>query len=433
MKSTSLLKEPRRITRGSLSRSGRSGSFDWPRVPPFGRSACSLLLAFCLLFLFVHVVHGESPLPHAQQLEKAGDKEGAAKLLSAWLENNPGASDSASVFEAYVRVEQDLPNLLDESARFLQSAKGVPGAGAQFERIARLYDMAGRIEAARDAYIAAHAEGGSDANLVSAFLLSLEMNDTDRMASSLDQLAGKGEVAELLLRALLQLRTGDPAGRASLVGLSDQTGNPYIALKALWMLYEEARRSGDTAGQAAARSKLAARFAAAPEAVLAAGPSPTGTAAARSIVVQLPAPGPFDAGSGPPKADSASPKADSAAGATTQTPPTTVTQANSTAAPGTQVQTSPASTESTPTAQAAPHSSPLVSVQAGSFLVEENANDLMSELTRRGFSPVLVHEFAQGKDRYRVLAGSGLEADAAQGVMKRLSDAGFRGFLVQDK
>jgi cell division protein FtsN len=65
--------------------------------------------------------------------------------------------------------------------------------------------------------------------------------------------------------------------------------------------------------------------------------------------------------------------------------------------------------------------------------MKENADDLLSELTRRGFSAVIVHEVTQAKDRYRVLAGSGLEMDAAKEVMKRLSDAGFRGFLVQDK
>ncbi|MGO9308910.1 MAG: SPOR domain-containing protein [Spirochaetia bacterium] len=400
------------------------------RFPRFGRSTCGLFFALCLILLFVHNLHGESPLANAQQLEKAGDKEGAARLLSAWLDANPGAPDSPPVFEEYLRVEQDLPALLAASGRFLQSARGIPGSAAQFEKIARLYDMAGRIEAARDAYVSAHAEGGADADLVSAFLLSLEMNDAGSMSSNLEQLAGKGESAGLLLRALVQLRAGEPAGRATLVSLSDQTGNPDVALRALWMLYEEARSRGDAPGQAAARAKLGARFAASPEAVLAAGPSPASAASPRSIAVQLPAPGPFDAGDGQPKADSASPKADSA---------TAASGAPAARTPGTQVETPTVSAETTPgtqkadPVQAAPGSSPVVSVQAGSFLVEENANDLVNELTRRGFSPVVVHEFAKGRDRYRVLAGSGLEAEAAQEVMKRLSDAGFGGFIVQDK
>ena len=78
-------------------------------------------------------------------------------------------------------------------------------------------------------------------------------------------------------------------------------------------------------------------------------------------------------------------------------------------------------------------SSPKVSVQAGSFLMKENADDLVSELSKRGFAPVVVHETVQGKDRYRVLAGTGLDTEAAKATLKKLSEEGFRGFVVADK
>src|SRR5208337_4766343 len=93
----------------------------------------------------------------------------------------------------------------------LQSGKGVPGASLQFEKIARLYDLAGRIEEARDAYMTAHSEGGPDSTLVSAFLLSFKMNDASGMAVNLEGIAEKGESAEPLLRALFQIRGGDRA------------------------------------------------------------------------------------------------------------------------------------------------------------------------------------------------------------------------------
>ncbi len=252
------------------------------------------------------------------------------------------------------------------------------------------------------------------------------MNDDENMAADLEQMAGKGESGEPLLRALRGIRAGDPAARVTLQSLSDQSSDPDLALKALWMLYEDARSSGDTVGQAAVRSKLGAMFAAAPETALTAGP--TGGAALRPIVVQVPAPGSLETGSAPQKADSA-PKPDSA-------PPKGGSAPAAVSATGTQSQAqaaSPAPAESSSSAPEAPRSPLLLSVQAGSFLVKENADDLVSELTHRGFTPVLVHEFARGKDRYRVLAGSGLEADEAEGVMKKLSDAGLRGFLVQDK
>ncbi len=65
--------------------------------------------------------------------------------------------------------------------------------------------------------------------------------------------------------------------------------------------------------------------------------------------------------------------------------------------------------------------------------MKENADDLVAELTKRGFAPTVVHDAVQGRERWRVFAGSGLERDAAEAVRKRLSSAGFLGFLTADK
>jgi hypothetical protein len=46
---------------------------------------------------------------------------------------------------------------------------------------------------------------------------------------------------------------------------------------------------------------------------------------------------------------------------------------------------------------------------------------------------VVVRVTVEGKDRYRVLAGTGLETEAAKATLKKLSDEGFRGFVVADK
>ena len=372
------------------------------------RLFCVLAAAFLCSFAAA-AVPAEPLIAHARQLEKAHDNEGAAKLLSAWLASNPGASGAAAVFGSYMRVEQNLPDLFDASNRFLQSGRGVPGAAVPFERIARLFDLAGRTEDARNAYVAAHDEGASDGTIVSAFLLSLQMNDVAAMESCIQKMSGKGESAELFLRALSDVRSGDPAAaRAQLTGLAEQTGNPDVALKALWILYQAARGSGDSARQAALRAKLAARFGAAPEAALAGAPSAAGSSQ-RATVIQMPAPGPFDAGSAPPQS---------------------VPQQTAPQQPAPQ---QPAVPDTTPTALPAVTPSPAVSVQAGSFVMKENADDLVSELTRRGFAPVVIHDTAQGKDRYRVMVGTGLATDAAKGILKKLTDAGFRGFLMQDK
>ena len=44
--------------------------------------------------------------------------------------------------------------------------------------------------------------------------------------------------------------------------------------------------------------------------------------------------------------------------------------------------------------------------------MKENADDLLLELGKRGFSATLQHDQVQGRDRWRVLAGSGLDRDA---------------------
>ncbi len=368
----------------------------------------STFLIACFLLTLTLDISADPLIRHAREREKAGDLEASAELLSSWLASNPGASGSPEVFASYFRIEQDLSSLLEVSRQFLASAKGVPGAARQFDKIARLFDLSGRIEEARSAYLAASAEGSPESALFSAFLLSFQMNDAESMSAILRKLAAKGGSAELLLRALSDLQAGDrAAARAALIGVADQTDNPELALKALWVLYRSDVSSGDPAAGALSRSKLRSRFASAPETAIAAGPTAPGARLARAVVVEMPTPFVSDAAS-----TSTLPLSVPSSGQTPQAVPAPI-------AP--------------PAESPAAVSSPKVSVQAGSFLMKENADDLLSELSRRGFAPVVVRETVLGKDRYRVLAGTGLEAEAARAILKRLSDEGFRGFVVADK
>src|SRR5208337_427514 len=74
-----------------------------------------------------------------------------------------------------------------------------------------------------------------------------------------------------------------------------------------------------------------------------------------------------------------------------------------------------------------------VSVQAGSFQVKENADDLSAELSKRGFSPIQRTETIQGKEHYRVLAGVGLDAVQARALLAKLLQQGFSGILIAEK
>jgi cell division septation protein DedD len=383
-------------------------------------------VAAFLMFSFATWVPADPLILHAHEREKAGDFEASAALLSAWLSSNPGASGSPAVFAGYFRIEQDLPALRDVCRQFLASARGVPGAAPQFDKIARLLDLSGRVEEARNAYLAAFEEGAPESALVTAFLLSYQMNDAESMSVILRKLAGKSGNAELLLRALSDMRSGDrAAARATLTEVADQTGNPELALKALWVLYQADVKSGNPAAGALSRSRLASRFASSPEAAIVAGAPALGAKPARTVVVEMPTPALLDAAS-------------SSSDPTTAPAPV---QAVPGPAPASPAATTPAPVKAPPaqtslpasTGAPAPGSVARVSVQAGSFLMRENADDLVSELLRLGFAPVVVRENVQGKDRYKVLAGTGLEAEAATAVLKKLSDDGLRGFVVTDR
>jgi cell division septation protein DedD len=366
---------------------------------------------FLASFLAVSVWLTADPLiPRAQQREKAGDTEGAARLYAAWLQANSGAPGAARVFSRYFRMEHDFLALRDASLRLLATGHGMPGAADQFAAIARLFEIGGMTGEARDAYLGAYSEGAGDSSLVSAFLLSLQMHDTDAMAKCLAALESRGGAAGPLLRALsdIQAGHGESAG-AALARLADSSGDPDVALKARWVMYARAKAAEDQKGQADARARLSADFPGAPEAALV---SPLRTA----TVVLFPSPDIFVTADSPAESPPA-PKAAEPAGppATSQAAPAQTT------APA---QTAPAPQTTEPAA---------VSVQAGSFQVRENAEDLSAELSKRGFSPIQKMETIQGRDYYRVFAGVGLDAAQARALLAKLLHQGFSGILVTEK
>jgi cell division septation protein DedD len=72
------------------------------------------------------------------------------------------------------------------------------------------------------------------------------------------------------------------------------------------------------------------------------------------------------------------------------------------------------------------------SVQAGSFQVRENADELVKELSRAGFDPLVREAAVQGKTVFRVFAATGLDRDSAARFLERLRTAGYAGITVGD-
>jgi cell division septation protein DedD len=353
----------------------------------------------------------------AEVRAKAGDREGAAKLYAGWLEANPRAAGAPQAFSRYFELEEDFPSFLATGEKFLASARGLPGAGRSFALIARILELSGRREAARDAYLAAYSEGAGDETLVSAFLLSLEMNDRDALEKSLPQLKAKGSAAGSLLDALASREAGSNQGaQEKLLALAEAAGDPGLHLKTLWVLYAAAQARGDEKSAADLRARLKGKFPGSPEAVIAT----RATATSRSAVTLAPTPGTF---ARPAE------EAPAANGADTPAAPSSAAPVAPAADPSATPSTTPLPSPDVPPAATTSR----LAVQAGSFQMKENADDLVGELTRRGFSPVVRQERVQGKDHYRVLAATGLDAEQAKAAIARLKKLGFSGFALTEK
>ena len=358
------------------------------------RLSASLVL---LLMLSAGVAFAAGPdltLMEARLEQMAGDRSGAAHTYSFWLDTNRGSPGAPVVFSRYFEAESSLPAMLDAARKLLRTAeKGIAVPGT-FARIARLFEIAGKTEEARDAWLAAYSKGGPVSALEAAFLLSVEMNDMEALQSALASM--KDAPAERLqfLQACMASQRGDSAAaNEALLHTADTSTDDAIVLKALWMSYELAVRSGAATAREVALEKLHARFPLSPEYAMASAGSGAASQHPASVV-PLALPGNFFSNS-----------------------------------PALPLPPDPASVEQSGT----PTSTPALSVQAGSFQMKENADDLVAELGRKGFSSTVKIDSAQGKPLYRVFAGTGLTGDDARALLDRLHGAGFSGFLMKDQ
>jgi cell division septation protein DedD len=366
-----------------------------------------LSLPFAMILLILNTAAARSvtadPLiAHAQRMARSGDNEPASRLYRSWLELNADCPGSAAVFSRYFRLERDVPALLDASDRFLSCRTVSSIMGEQFLRIASLLELAGRTEAARDAYLKAYAATGSEAALLSCALLSLEMNDIDSLVKSRESLKGKSGQFDSLVSALISLQSGDDVtARSALLSLADSETRKDISLRVLWIVFSSAQASGDQKAMAEARKRMSNGFPESPETVLASA----GTSAERggASVVALPRPDLPAVG--------ALPGSTAPAAATQPVAPLT--------APDPAVAPQPVATR--------------MAVQAGAFQVRENADDLVTNLLKLGFRPSVREESIQGVVHYRVFAGTAMDPDQANQLLSKLVQAGFSGFLVVEK
>jgi cell division septation protein DedD len=389
-----------------------------------------LLSAFVIFLLCALSTRGfgvDLTLQEAKLDLLGADLEGAAAMYASWLDANASSAEAPVIFNRYFSLEQNLPSLLEAGKKLLGAAQKGPFVSETMARIAWLFEVAGKPEDARDAYLSAFAHGELSA-LESAFLVSLEMNDMNALQSALAEMKDAAGESRELLGACLAFQQGDiGTAAAAFIRISSSTSNQSVALKALWMSYEAALRSGDSAGRQQAVKLLGERFPHSPEYAIVASEASATVQRASPGVTLLALPGSFliEAPAGGPAVN---PQPTQLAGPAQSAPDQKLPAASdATDGKASTLPASPAQVGSPSTLQRS------LCVQAGSFQMKENADDLIAELTRKGFSPTLRTETRQGKSLYRVVAGSGLSVEDARVLLDRLHQAGFSGYLLSDQ
>jgi DedD protein len=256
--------------------------------------------------------------------------------------------------------------------------------------------------------------------LASAVLLRVETNDLAGAEAALQARAGDAGAPEL--RGWVLLARGEAAAaRAAFQAAGPTVGGLSGEVAA-------AEAAGDAAEAARAAAALQSAFPRSPEAVIARQRGKPGT----PPMVSAPTPRQFL----PPAPDAATavPPATPA-----QVEPAAATQAVA-LAPAAPVPPAPAGadpTVSTGPAAAVPGapsavSARAVSVQTGSFGMRENADDMVRELRKRGFQPVIRETTSGGRTLFRVLAVTRVDPREADDAAGRLRALGYASFVFTD-
>lgn len=252
----------------------------------------------------------------------------------------------------------------------LSSAQGI--GPEPLLALSRLAEMSGRLEEARTLAERARQTGAGVEAILSSALLALEMNDAQAAASALESLRERRDGWAGVVDAYCDLAAERwDLAREKLGRAAESAADPRVALAALWGLYECSRRSADPEGTAAAAAAIGRKFPGSPEEALATGRASPGPSPAQFATASSQGPAPAVK-----------------AGA--------------------------------------------FSVQAGSFRVRENADELAADLARKGFSPVVREETSQGKSLFKLYAGIGMEREAAVALAERLRREGYAGFLISE-
>ena len=342
-------------------------------------------------------------LEEARRAEAGGKRAEALRLYRAWLEEHPRSASVAAVLGEALRLEPSPK----EAARLLLGALAAdpPGRAEILRRDGGLLEVAGRVEEAAALYRSV--PGDPELALRLAALLVGQGEGKEALAvleplrppagGAGGEAAGAAARVELLRGRALRLEERLPEAEAAFRAAAP--ASPGAALELFLLLEGRLPKSGADEALAV----LEARFPGSPEAALARGVREGKAASGVERAVN--------------PADLL--EAASAGGPTAGAPAPPVTAAP-TAAPPPAVP--PAATRAAPAG---------VLIQTGSFTVEENAQYMVRDLQRAGYSARVLKRELGGKSFFRVVvAPEGGTDAAAQALLLKLKNAGFEGFLL---
>jgi hypothetical protein len=377
-----------------------------------------------MIFLMLSTAVGVNAEPlglaDALTLEKEGDKAHALQIYITLAADLPPGQESIKSFEAILRLENGVDSLIRAAGLLTKKAVGTQLPAGLAEKYAGIAELAGDLETSAVLYRFEYAVSRSASALDSLAALCIEMNDLDGA-----ELLLKGQAEpprKQFLQAEYALQSGDVAGALKAVEPPAATASWDSALRALYVKFCAAVSISD--GEAAGRAarQLAAAYPRSPEAAIALR-AVAGDGGTHSRISASAAPGQF---LGDPKkgmessADTGSTPAPSSTSAVPSIP---------------EVSTIPASpVQSIPTApiRSDQPSIPLknASIQTGSYLVRENADDMVRVLKEKGFPAVVRENAISGKTYFRALAVYGTDAEQAKKILDELKAMGFDGVLI---
>jgi tetratricopeptide (TPR) repeat protein len=339
------------------------------------------------VFFHLHPCAAEAQtatLDEADRLAAQGSAVEALRMYEKLIVDLPVSPALFSAFGGYFRLESDLDCLLKVSESLLSRTKNTDLPPGLTAKIARLYELSGRPDEARALY---QKELGAGGSFVSAVRLLLEMNETDE-ADAL--LASNPEADNGVLAGQAALQRGDvSAARVLFKKALEKPDNEGDSIRAMFGLFSAAAAEGDRKRMEEEAARLTKLFPLSPEAAITRDPArAAGAPEARIRIATVPARyfGEKDVAELSSK--------EPAAGAT---------------------------------------ETGRVSVQAGSYAMRENAEDMRNVLMGKGFSASIRESGDPGRKLFRVFAAESISPEDAKNVVLVLQKYGLYGFIVPER